>query len=47
MVAPPLDLPVDRLATYPMEIRHFTTKDLKKYRIDSENDKNADDGGNM
>ena len=47
MVAPPLDLPVSRLATYPMEIRHLTAKDLKKYRIDSKTDENAEDGGNL
>ena len=47
MVVPPLELPVGRLATYPMEIRHLTAKDLKKCRIDSKTDRSADDSGNM
>jgi hypothetical protein len=47
VVAPPQDLPDVRLATYPREIRHLTSKDLKKYRIDSKTEKSAEDGGNM
>lgn len=47
VVAPSLDLPVVRLATYPREIHHLTSKDLKKYRIDSKTEESAEDGGNM
>jgi len=47
VVAPPLDLPVVGLATYPREIHHLTSKDLKKYRIDSKTEESAEDGGNM